>query len=208
MDSNAPDGGEDLPPPPPVIPPNVTPLKAEPVPPVKKVSKSNRVPMARPGTGRKGQMVPLLTNHFKVGFSKTDGFFSHYSVNVSYEDGRPVDGKGIGRRVIDRVHQTYNASELAGKDFAYDGEKSLFTVGVSPKIILISLLYRKTCLQTRSVPMVAQGAMRALVVRGIARDSGDHFNQRPSELKLDLLQRFPCKLLLMLCEAKNPRVPR
>ena len=74
MDSNAPDGGEDLPPPPPVIPPNVTPLKAEPVPPVKKVSKSNRVPMARPGTGRKGQMVPLLTNHFKVGFSKTDGF--------------------------------------------------------------------------------------------------------------------------------------
>lgn len=80
MDSNAPEGGEDLPPPPPVIPPNVTPLKAEPVPPVKKVSKSNRVPMARPGTGRKGQMVPLLTNHFKVGFSKTDGFFSHYSV--------------------------------------------------------------------------------------------------------------------------------
>ncbi|RWR75814.1 protein argonaute 4 [Cinnamomum micranthum f. kanehirae] len=133
MDSNAPEGGEDLPPPPPVIPPNVTPLKAEPVPPIKKVSKSNRVPMARPGTGRKGQMVPLLTNHFKVGFSKTDGFFSHYSVNVSYEDGRPVDGKGIGRRVIDRVHQTYNASELAGKDFAYDGEKSLFTVGALPQ---------------------------------------------------------------------------
>lgn len=79
MDSKASETGEDLPPPPAVIPPNVTPLKAEPGL-LKKVSKSNRVPMARPGTGRKGQMVPLLTNHFKVGFSKTDGFFNHYSV--------------------------------------------------------------------------------------------------------------------------------
>ena len=30
--------------------------------------------------------------------------------------------------MIDQVHETYN-SELSGKDFAYDGEKSLFTVG-------------------------------------------------------------------------------
>jgi len=45
-----------------------------------------------------------------------------------YEDGRPIDGKGIGRKVIDRMNETYD-TELAGKDFAYDGEKSLFTVG-------------------------------------------------------------------------------
>ena len=53
-------------------------------------------------------------------------------VALSYEDGRPVDGKGIGRKVIDKVHETYH-SELAGKEFAYDGEKSLFTVGPLPR---------------------------------------------------------------------------
>ena len=35
-------------------------------------------------------------------------------VSVSYEDGRPVDGKGVGRKVIDRVHETYD-TELAEK---------------------------------------------------------------------------------------------
>jgi eukaryotic translation initiation factor 2C len=51
---------------------------------------------------------------------------------VTYEDGRPVEGKGVGRKVIDRVKETYD-SELSGKDFAYDGEKSLFTVGSLPR---------------------------------------------------------------------------
>ena len=49
-------------------------------------------------------------------------------VALSYEDGCSVDGKGVGQRMIDRVHETYD-SELFGKDFAYDGEKSLFIVG-------------------------------------------------------------------------------
>lgn len=51
---------------------------------------------------------------------------------MSYEDGHPVDAKGIGRRVMDRVQETYS-SELSGKDFAYDGEKSLFTIGSLPR---------------------------------------------------------------------------
>ncbi|KAL6009685.1 hypothetical protein ACLOJK_000114 [Asimina triloba] len=109
-----------LPPPPPVIPPSA-----------KKVS-MNRVPMARSGTGRKGQSIQLYTNHFKVGVANTDGFFSHYSVSLSYEDGKPIDGKGIGRKVMDRVHQTYTG-DFDGKYFAYDGEKSLFTVGALPQ---------------------------------------------------------------------------
>ena len=33
--------------------------------------------------------------------------------------------------MIDRVHETYK-SDLGGKNFAYDGEKSLFTVGPLP----------------------------------------------------------------------------
>ncbi|KAF5447285.1 hypothetical protein F2P56_032850 [Juglans regia] len=124
---------EALPPPPPVIPPDVVPVCAGPEQrpePVKK--KVVRVPIARRGLGSKGQKITLLTNHFKVMVTNVEGHFFHYSVSLSYEDGRPVDGKGIGRRVIDRVQETYD-TELAGKDFAYDGEKSLFTVGPLPR---------------------------------------------------------------------------
>ncbi|KAK8701304.1 hypothetical protein V6N13_019694 [Hibiscus sabdariffa] len=118
---------ESLPPPPPV-PPDVVPIKVESEPAKKKVV---RVPMARRGLGSKGQKITLLTNHFKVNVGSVDGHFFHYCVSLSYEDGRLVDGKGVGRKVIDRVQETYS-NELDGKDFAYDGEKSLFTVGPLP----------------------------------------------------------------------------
>nr|GMD17662.1 protein argonaute 4-like [Ipomoea batatas] len=119
---------EALPPPPPV-PSDVTPVKAE-ADSTKK--KAPRLPMARRGFGSKGQKIPILTNHFKVNVSKNDGHFFHYSLALYYENGRPVDSKGIGRKVLDRVHETYD-TELAGKEFAYDGEKSLFTVGALPR---------------------------------------------------------------------------
>ncbi|KAJ0978050.1 hypothetical protein J5N97_013524 [Dioscorea zingiberensis] len=109
---------EVLPPPPP-IPPNVTPAKADDdrVSPPKKSSKPKRVPMARPqGQTRKGQPISLLTNHFRVSVRNVDDYFYHYSVSLKYEDDRPVDGKGIGRRVIDKLHQTYD-TELGNKDF-------------------------------------------------------------------------------------------
>jgi eukaryotic translation initiation factor 2C len=51
---------------------------------------------------------------------------------MKYEDDQPADGKGIGRKVIDKLQQAYH-SELSNKDFAYDGEKSLFTVGALPQ---------------------------------------------------------------------------
>ncbi|KAE8037699.1 hypothetical protein FH972_010266 [Carpinus fangiana] len=122
-----------LPPPPPVIPPDVVPLRAEPEHPDEPVKKKVlRIPIARRGLGSKGQKIPLVTNHFKVMVSNVEGHFFHYSVSVTYEDGRPVEGKGVGRKVIDRVKETYD-SELSGKDFAYDGEKSLFTVGSLPR---------------------------------------------------------------------------
>ena len=63
----------------------------------------------------------------------TAAFFYWMQVNLKYEDDRPVDGKGVGRKVIDKLQQTY-ASELAHKDFAYDGEKSLFTIGALPQV--------------------------------------------------------------------------
>ncbi|CAN0923207.1 Protein argonaute 4 [Linum grandiflorum] len=119
---------EALPPPPPIVPPDVVPVKVD-TEPVKK--KPARLPMARRGSGSKGQKISLLTNHFKVNVSNMDGDFYHYSVALLYEDGRPVEGKGVGRKVLDKVHQTY-IGELGGKDFAYDGEKSLFTIGPLP----------------------------------------------------------------------------
>ncbi|KVH87597.1 Argonaute/Dicer protein, PAZ [Cynara cardunculus var. scolymus] len=118
---------DDALPPPPPVPQDVVPIKAE----IEK-KKVMRVPMARRGLATKGNKVQLLTNHFKVNVSNVDGHFFHYSVALFYEDGRPLDGKGVGRKVLDRVHETYD-SELAGKEFAYDGEKSLFTVGALPR---------------------------------------------------------------------------
>ncbi|KAI4305845.1 hypothetical protein L6164_029185 [Bauhinia variegata] len=122
-----------LPPPPPVVPPDVVPVKAESdLPPQQVKKKSSWLPMARRGLASRGNKISLLTNHFKVNVSKTDGHFFHYSVALSYEDGRPVEGKGVGRKVIDRVRETYG-DELNGKTFAYDGEKSLFTIGPLPR---------------------------------------------------------------------------
>lgn len=72
MDHSKRDGkSPTLPPPPPVIPPSVVPLKAV-----------NRLPMPRPGVASRGQRISLLTNHFNVSISKTDGHFYHYSVCI------------------------------------------------------------------------------------------------------------------------------
>ncbi|KAI3924550.1 hypothetical protein MKX01_037990, partial [Papaver californicum] len=77
MGSNEPGGSEptELPPPPP-IPADVVPLRLDTG--VPKVSKPKCVPMVRNGTGSKGQKIPLLTNHFKVGVSYAEGYFYHY----------------------------------------------------------------------------------------------------------------------------------
>ncbi|KAJ0100396.1 hypothetical protein Patl1_21014 [Pistacia atlantica] len=87
--------------------------------------------MTRRGAGTKGQRLPLLCNHFKVNIAGASGHFYEYSVALFYGDGHPFETKGIGRRVIDKVQETYN-KDLAGKYFAYDGEKSLFTFGSLP----------------------------------------------------------------------------
>lgn len=77
-------GTEDsLPPPPPVIPPDVVPIRAEaeltPEPPKKKPV---RLPIARRGLGTKGQKISLLTNHFKVNVNNVEGYFFHYCVRL------------------------------------------------------------------------------------------------------------------------------
>ncbi|KAK6787915.1 hypothetical protein RDI58_016440 [Solanum bulbocastanum] len=61
-------------PPPPSVPLDFSPEKAEPGPVKKKLL---RVPMARCSLGRKGQHIRILTNHFKVNKSNVDGHFFH-----------------------------------------------------------------------------------------------------------------------------------
>ncbi|BAD81109.1 zwille protein -like [Oryza sativa Japonica Group] len=87
-----------------------------------------KLPMSRKGFGTRGQSIQLLTNHFRVSVRRMDGHFYHYHVEVKYEDGGPVEAKGVCRRVVDKLQETY-ASELAGREFAYNGEKGLFTAG-------------------------------------------------------------------------------
>lgn len=108
---------------PPVVPPNV---KAE-LPPAPKYSI-----MSRRGTGRVGRHIPLMANHFKVSVNVPDAVFYQYTVSISSEENKDVNVKGIGRKIIDRLYQTYS-SEFSGKRFAYDGEKSLYTVGPLPQ---------------------------------------------------------------------------
>ncbi|KAJ0266519.1 Protein argonaute 9 [Hirschfeldia incana] len=118
------DKGKGLPPPPPLLPTNLVPER-EPI------KKNTLLPMARHGLGSKGVRKPLLTNHFRVNFNNSNGHFFHYSVSITYEDGRPVEAKGIGRKILEKVQETYR-TDLGSKYFAYDGEKTLFTVGPLP----------------------------------------------------------------------------
>ncbi|KAJ9170012.1 hypothetical protein P3X46_018149 [Hevea brasiliensis] len=80
--------------------------------------------IGRPGFGSSGDPIRLLSNHFKVSVNVTDVVFYQYSVSITAEDNRVVDEK---RKIIDRLCQTYSC-ELAAKSFAYDGEKTLYSL--------------------------------------------------------------------------------
>ncbi|VVB16954.1 unnamed protein product [Arabis nemorensis] len=101
------------------------------VPELERVKKTSLLPIVRHGSGTKGEKIQLLTNHFRVNLDSANGHFFHYSVSITYEDGGPMEVKGIGRKILDKVQETYY-NDLGSKYFAYDGEKTLFTVGALP----------------------------------------------------------------------------
>ncbi|CAK8544867.1 unnamed protein product [Lathyrus sativus] len=114
---------------PPVLPPSPPDVLPE--------TETEQIPLptyyiiSRPSVGTTGKHIPLLENLLKVAADDTDATFFQYSVTITSEDKRTVECKGFGRKVIDRLHQTYS-SELGGKSFAYDGERTLYTVGPLP----------------------------------------------------------------------------
>ncbi|KAL8088025.1 hypothetical protein AgCh_037970 [Apium graveolens] len=112
-----------LPPPPATVPTGLRPHLIDPV---------KHVMISRPGFGSSGRRIQLEANHFKVSVNSPNETFYQYSVSLSYEDKKPVENKGMGRKIIDKLYQTYS-SELGGKRFAYDGEKALYTVGPLPR---------------------------------------------------------------------------
>ncbi|CAO2184941.1 unnamed protein product [Urochloa humidicola] len=94
-----------------------------------KLQISQRFPIARPDEyGTKGKKIRLLANHFKVSVRSAGVIFYHYEVNLKNEHGKPVAGQGISRKVMDKLLEIY-ASDLTNVSFAYDGDKSLFTIG-------------------------------------------------------------------------------
>ncbi|CAN8247740.1 unnamed protein product [Cochlearia groenlandica] len=87
---------------------------------------------ARHGTGSIGTRIQLCTNHYNVSVGYPDVVFYQYNVSITTEDGKDVEGKGIGRKLIDQLYKTYS-SDLDCKRLAYDGEKTLYTVGPLPQ---------------------------------------------------------------------------
>ncbi|OWM75410.1 hypothetical protein CDL15_Pgr021574 [Punica granatum] len=85
----------------------------------------------RSGTGTSGKRVALLANHFKANINVPDAVFYQYNVTI-LQDNKKVEGKGISRKIIDRLYRTYH-SELANRSFAYDGEGILYTGGQLPQ---------------------------------------------------------------------------
>ncbi|KAJ4749218.1 Argonaute family protein [Rhynchospora pubera] len=78
--------------------------------------------------GKAGRNINILSNHFPVRFTRFDTVFYQYTVSMKHENENVVENKRMSRKVIEKMFQTYR-SELANKDYIYDGERSLFTVG-------------------------------------------------------------------------------
>ena len=76
---------DELPPHP--LPPNVVLIGAEDAvanepPPADKPTDPKKLPMARPGLGKKGVPIQLLANHYKVSVKSSEDFFHHYHVST------------------------------------------------------------------------------------------------------------------------------
>ncbi|PKA50645.1 Protein argonaute 16 [Apostasia shenzhenica] len=102
------------------------------IPEMSKPNHQKQTVMVRAGFGGEGQCIELISNHFTVSFKAEDHFFYQYNITVKYDDNHVVEVKSLRRKVMDKIFETHS-SELGGKAFVYDGDKSLFTTGTLPK---------------------------------------------------------------------------
>ncbi|KAF7152313.1 hypothetical protein RHSIM_Rhsim01G0195100 [Rhododendron simsii] len=108
-----------LPPPPAIKSPTVKP---------EKLDTPKHSIISRQGFGTAGRPISLVVNHFKASIKSPNKSFYQYTVSITWGDNEAVLIKGVKRKVVDKLYQTY-FSELAGRRYAYDGEQSLYTVG-------------------------------------------------------------------------------
>lgn len=75
MEKDGDDKGDSQPmqPPPPVIPPSIKPERAD---------RTQRTIISRPGFGKSGRPISLLTNYFRVSLKHPDEIFYQYSVGL------------------------------------------------------------------------------------------------------------------------------
>ncbi|KAL6529108.1 hypothetical protein OROHE_014852 [Orobanche hederae] len=81
-----------------------------------------RFPMARSGFNEGGRRISVLANYFQVTVAPpADGCFYVYTVTITLADGFPVGAEAMRRRILDNL-------DLGGREFAYDGGRSIFTI--------------------------------------------------------------------------------
>ncbi|KAK7293837.1 hypothetical protein RJT34_16713 [Clitoria ternatea] len=123
-------------------------------------------------------------------------------VALSYEDGCPVEGNGVGRKVIDRAQETY--SELNGKGFSYDDSRLEEEVAKKKEEFHNDATIRKISEQCEAdkiqfqvevlqgnVPDVAINASIRLEATSVILD------KRMKKYKEDFIESLYCTLLIM-----------
>ncbi|XP_048137588.1 protein argonaute 16-like [Rhodamnia argentea] len=154
--------------------------------------------MGRGGKGNDGRRINLLTNHFKVSVNVPDAVFYQYSVSIASEDKRAVEGKGIGRKLIDKLYQTYS-SELAGKKFAYDGENTLYTVGPLPQNKLEFTVVLEDSFAKRESDNLGGGESSDRS----AKRSKCSFRSRTFQVEISYAARVPLKSIFLGSKGKD-----
>ncbi|XP_073118508.1 protein argonaute 16 isoform X2 [Henckelia pumila] len=154
----------------------------------------------RTGFGTSGRPISLLANHFKVSLRCPNEIFYQYSVSISSEDNGVVDNKGIGRKIAEKLYQTYS-SEFAGKTFAYDGEKCLYTVGPLPQntLELTVILEESIAKHPRSPSDYGDGS-------GSGKRSKHSLQSKAFKVEISYVAKIPLKsisLALQGAEAEN-----
>ncbi|KAK3404423.1 hypothetical protein EUGRSUZ_K00736 [Eucalyptus grandis] len=170
----------------PNLPPNTKPERAD----LPKYSMIDRR-----GTGSAGRPINLLTNHFKVSVNVPDAVFYQYSVSFTSEERRDVEGKGIGRKLMDKLYQTYS-SELAGKKFAYDGEKTLYTVGPLPQNKLVLTVVLEDSFAKRESENLGGG-------ESSTKRSKRSFQSRTFKVEISYAAKVPLKSILLGLKGKD-----